>query len=298
MKRQSFISSIIILLLITGCAKDNSDSNKSDSKFELKLSGSSSVVTKTDMPMPQGLTVGIYVPLRDSPLNSANVEFSNRLYTAGISGALTGGPVYLTTAKDYDIYGYAPYKQGILSPESIGGFTHGDDVLLATKATITGASETNNTATLLFEHSVSQISFNVVCADTDVVLGSTSSIEISGFYNSATLNLSDKKLTPSGSAPSVKASGTNGKLYIAPVCFFINKDEIMNITIKVTIGESVKSTTAEKVYNGTISRAFNAGESYMYTVNIPASSQELNLSATLTPWMESFGDIDVTNSIK
>lgn len=277
------------MLLLLSCSKINIYNKKPESLFELNLKGSANIISKADNIMYEGISTGIYVPFKDSSISTAKTSFSNRLYISGVSGSLSGGPVFLTVGKNYDIYGYAPYQQGVVTPESISGFKSGDDVMAANKVTLSNVSETNSSALLSFEHLVSQISFNVECEDSGVIINHTSSIEVSGFYSTAILNLTNRTLIPGGSATPVTSIGTAGALSIQPVCFFISTASIMDLGIKVTIDGVV--------FNGTISRQFVAGESYRYTVTIPVTTQELKLSATLTPWVVIDDEIVVSNSI-
>lgn len=284
---KSLLFLTLFLLSIASCTKARLEKKETVSNFELSLRGSAAIITKAEDLLPKGTAVGIYVPFRDSLLESAKSQYSNRLYTSDSSGVLSGGPVMLTIEKDYDIYGYAPYQKGVLSPESITGFKNGDDVLLAKKATIINVSQTNFSADLSFVHIVSQISFNVVCEDPDLLIDNTSLIEITGFYQSAELNIKNATLSPSGLAPSTIVNGANGKLVVNPSCFFTNNAGTMNLSIKVTIGG--------EVYNGIISKLFVAGESYKYTVTIPLSKQEIKFTATLAPWVQREGDVIVSN---
>jgi len=279
---------VFFFLLLLSCSKINTYNKKQENIFELNLKGRANIISKADNVMYEGISTGIYVPFKDSSITTTKTSFSNRLYISGVSGSLLGGPVFLTVGKNYDIYGYAPYQQGAVTPESISGFKSGDDVMAANKVTILNVSETNNSALLSFEHLVSQISFDVVCEDSGVVINQTSSIEVSGFYSTAILNLTNRSLIPGGSASPIVSSGATGTLSIEPLCFFIDPVSIMELGIKVTIDGVT--------FNGTISRQFVAGESYRYTVTIPATTQELKFSATLTPWVVIDDEIVVSNS--
>lgn len=281
---------VFFFSLLLSCSKIDTYNKKPESMFELNLKGNANIISKSDNAMNEGVSMGIYVPFKDSSISTAKTSFSNRLYISGISGSLSGGPVFLTVGKDYDIYGYAPYQQGVVTPESISGFKSGDDVMAANKVTVSNVNETNNSALLSFEHLVSQISFDIVCEDSGVIINQTSSIEVSGFYSTAILNLTNRRLIPGGSATSIKSNGANGSLFIQPFCFFIDTTSIMELGIKVTIDGVV--------FNGIISRQFIAGESYRYTVTIPVTTKELKLSATLTPWVVIDDEIVVSNSIK
>ncbi|MHC1690032.1 MAG: fimbrillin family protein [Bacteroidales bacterium] len=280
---------VFFFLLLLSCSKVNTYNNIPEKLLELNLKGRANVISKSENVMYEGVSMGIYVPYKDSSISTAKTSFSNRLYTSGISGSLSGGPVFLTVGKDYDIYGYAPYQQGVVTPESISGFKSGDDVMFANKVTVSNVSETNSSAILSFEHLGSQISFSVECEDPGVIINQTSSIEVSGFYNTANLNLTNRTLIPIGSATPITSNGTAGALSIQPFCFFITTLSVMELDIKVTI-DGVE-------FNGTISKQFVAGESYRYTVTIPVTTQELKLSATLTPWVVIDDEIVVSNSI-
>ncbi|MBP1631143.1 MAG: Fimbrillin-like [Bacteroidetes bacterium] len=276
---------VLLILLFSCCTKISIEKQKTNNQIELGLSGSAKIISKADNIIPEGLSIGIYVQPKDSSVSFSKTMFSNRLYISETSGSLSGGPIFLNIGKDYDIYGYSPYQGGVTTPDSIAGFKNGDDVMIATNASIINVSETNNSAVLPFEHIVSQISFNVECEDTTVVIDQTSSIEVIGFYSSAVLNLTNTTLSPKGSAPSIKTNGSEGVLAIQPFCFFIKKSEYMDIPIKVTI----KGIT----YNGSISRVFVAGESYKYTVTIPTTTHTLKLTSTLSQWVQVDGEVVV-----
>lgn len=284
MRRKTYIP-ILLVLLFSSCTKINVEKQNQDNGIELSLTGSADIISKAENIMPENLSIGIYVQPKDSSVSSSVAMFSNRLYISGTAGSLFGGPVFLTIGKDYDICGYAPYQGGVTTPDSIAGFKNGDDVMVASNASIMNVSETNNSAALSFEHIVSQISFNVECEDTSIVFDQTSSIEVFGFYSSAVLNLTNTTLSPNGSAPSMKTSGSKGALSIQPFCFFIKKLEYMDIPIRVTI----KGIT----YNGSISRVFVAGESYRYTVTIPTATHTLKLTSTLSQWVQVDGEVVV-----
>lgn len=269
---------IYIILILTGCSRIAIEKQVSDNLYKLNLHGSTRIITKADSLMGEGISIGIYVPFKDSSLLSTKANFCNVLYTSGNSGTLSGGPVFLTVGRSYDIYGYVPYQQGMQYPDSIGGFKSGDDVMVTTKSTISDVSNTNSSAILTFEHLVSQLSLKIVFEDKSIVIDSTSSFEISGFYNSAILNLTNSTLFPADATSSVMAKGTDGSLSIQPFCFFIDKESNMTLNLSI-IAEGVN-------YYGEISRLFVAGESYRYTVTVPVSTQDLKLSSTLITWVQ------------
>ena len=269
---------IYIIIILTGCSRIAIDKQVSDNLYRLNLHGNTRIITKADSLMGEGISIGVYVPFKDSSLLSAKANFSNVQYTSGNSGTLSGGPVLLTVGRSYDIYGYVPYQPGIQSPDSIVGFKIGDDVMVATKSTITDVSNTNSSAVLTFEHLVSQLSFKIIFEDKSIIIDSTTSIEISGFYSSAKLNLTNNTLFPADATSSLTARGTAGSLSVQPFCFYTDKESNMTLKLKIT-AEGVN-------YYGEISRLFVPGESYRYTVTVPISTQDLKLNSTLTTWVQ------------
>lgn len=295
------ISILLAASILSSCSKEP---KAPEGKVALQLSGSTHamVVNRSVSAMPDGYSLGVYIPELDGNINTSTLAI-NKEYTSDGTSLTCSTPTYLELSKSYDIYSYSPYKSAVSDPEAIE-FTHGEDLLWAPKTTISNVSESNCSANLAFMHQTSQVKFNVVVdpkfdSDDDSVpdnteLDASSSIKVTGFAPTATLKLTDGTLTlGSGTSPEIVATSkdTAGKYTLTtgdPVCFFIPSDGTKkDLTIVVT--------HAGINLTGTISRVWVAGESYTYTVTATKNSTVaiLSMSATINDWINKTGDLIV-----
>ncbi|MBP1593192.1 MAG: Fimbrillin-like [Bacteroidetes bacterium] len=281
---------IALLVLLNGCS---GDSPVQTSMVALRLSATQTgIVTKgADSALPLGSVTGIYVTAKDAAIAAS--YFGNQKYTSGASGALlTDASVSLTIGSSYDIYAYAPYQAGVITPIAVE-FPYGTDVLWAPKFTISGVSESNNSALLSFEHRAAQITFKVVFAD-DFNEGpkeftSSSAISVSGFYNKGLLDITTGMLTPSGVTNitlSAFGKDTAGVITLGTdTTCFIPATGIMPLSVVVSHGG--------RVYNGVIKETFVSGHSYNYTVTISGQLATLGISGVMEQWIPVSDDLIV-----
>lgn len=274
---------VLCAIALYGCSEQNlSRPDKESVALELS-SRSGSLVNKadnTDPVMAAGVTVGVYVPSKGGTPTTAANGFANVSFTSDASGSLQGSTVSLVVGESYDVYGYSPYVTSVGDPAAVG-FNHSDDVLWSTKATIDNASSLNRSAQLAFSHMVSQVSFNVVVDASfsgSQTITDESTIKVTGFSPTATLNVQDGVLTPvtPDATTEITATGTaDGKLNTVPTCFFVPQSGSMTLNIQVKHDNITMNTTTTKT--------FVAGESYSYNVKIVDA--DLGITATLTDWV-------------
>lgn len=280
---------IALIILFAGCSSDNSVSPTGDT-VPLMLSAQQTgfAVGQTDIPLPEGISTGIYVTAKDA--NIAASYFGNQKYVSLASGDLiTTASVNLTVGSSYDIYSYAPYQVGNIDPKAVE-YYHGMDVLWAPKYTLSNVTADHHSATLKLEHRTAQISFIVVFAD-DYDGGShsftsTSSITVTGFYNKGALDVTSGTFTPLGIAnASLSASGTaagSASFGIAGTCFIPASGMKLEVSVK----------HGGKVYNGVIEDSFVSSHLYSYKVVLKQLSA-MGIKGMVTDWNNKPGNIDV-----
>lgn len=279
---------IILVLFLAGCTSETPVSRET---VALKLAATQSnvVVKSTDPAFTEGISTGLYVTAKDASVTAS--YFSNRKYTSIASGELlTDANIDLTIGQSYDIYAYAPYKEGISAPSTIE-FSHGTDVLWAPKSVLSDVSKDNHIATLNFEHRSAQISFNVVFSDDFnpalKFFSSESVLTVSGFYDKGNLDITTGLFVPSGSANiGLKTSGQGQSgamaLATAETCFIPASG---NMSLKVNV------LHAGKNYNGEVKETFLPGHSYRYTVTISPSDVALGITGMLKDWIPVSADL-------
>lgn len=247
-----------------------------EGEIALELNGSVLKVekdTKANDPLAENTQVGVFVDL--APEQSA--EAVNALFKVNAQGQIQGDPILLTATKTYNVYAYAPYKDGITaSTRSTIPVAHNEDVLYA-YANLANVSTTNKTANLVFAHKVSQIAFTVVADESSPSIDvSNAALEVTGFIKDATMNVTtgkDGALTNGSVDNTIKVTDKNGGK-----TFFIPAAAEQSLSVKVTIGSTV--------YNATLAKTFEAGKSYAYTIKVKDSSTNLQIVGGVTPWVE------------
>lgn len=156
---------VITFLMLAGCSQQQESITPTPPKVDevpLLLSAKSqSIVSKgDDAPLPQDVTAGIYVTVKNSLITTA--QWANYKHKSDATGALLSDmSINIIQTKSYDIYAYSLYQSAITNVSSVV-FNHGVDVLWAPKSTLDYVAPTNHTVALNFTHCMSQITFNVV----------------------------------------------------------------------------------------------------------------------------------------
>jgi len=275
--KKIWIFASAMALVFASCSQDQETpkaSTKGDVALSLKGSASDMVVTRAStVDLPASTQVGVYV-LETSPTGTTltSTAFKNGLYTAvGSGGAFTSTtPFYLNSSNTYSALAYAPYQSSISDP-AVVSFAHGTDVLYASSqnVSITGTSPSfAATTALTFVHQMSQIQFTLVAGTGSPVL-TGASLSVTGFDQSCTMNLNDGTIT------SVLGSGAAVTNLSKAVCFVPGA---LNLNVSVT-------TTDGRVYNGTLSQTFLAGNSYSYTITLNKNDTKLGITGTVVDWI-------------
>ncbi len=295
-KEHSIQISLVLscLFLFISCSKDQNNCDNRFFETELRLRSeylaklfNSSSCTKTLENLPQNTRIGVFLNEKDIPLTITGNYF-NVEKIVNADGSLSGNPVMMVIGKSYDIYSYAPYHPQSKASPVVESFAHGEDVLWGDIRSIAVVSETNNSVNLEFNHVVSQIAFDVKSLIPDYIFPDNAFIKISGFYPVAQLDVSTGVLTPADVANHyIATTSKNGTLKLKPFCFFNNGNKNLVLYIEVFDGNII--------YNGTINKHFNSGESYKFNVTIPGVQPELIINATLTSWIEQEGEITIGN---
>jgi hypothetical protein len=261
---------IVFALILMGCTK--SAYSPSEEKIALSVRGNAGemVLTRASVDLPVSTQVGVYVlETGATPNTFATTTYKNVLYKAtGSSGQFTSeSPALLHAGKSYKACAYGPALSGTPTDAAAIAFAHGLDVVYAplTDVTISGPSAS---AALTFVHKMSQIKFTLNNAPgTPDLTGAT--LNVTGFNQSCTLNLSDGSVTP------VTGSGAFISLIDQPVCF-VPSSSPMTLTINVTLSNN-------RVFSGTITRQFTPSSSYSYSVSLK-NDMELQISCSVVDW--------------
>lgn len=292
MKKLS-IYSILFSIVLCACTAKDEEKALGGSKLPLIIAGSQvRMVTKGVLPpLPAGVSTGVYVTDKDASITSS--WFSNTNYLAGASGVLTTpASVDLTIGRSYDIYAYAPYKATASNPYAVD-YPHGSDVLCSGKFTLADVSVSNHTANLVFEHKASQISFNVGFASDfnagTKVITSSSTLQVTGFYDRGSLNVATGIYSPVGTASTVlNASGTGipgaMALAIASTCFVPSASPM---TMGVTVIHEGRN------YNAVITGTFLPGTAYNYTITLKGYSPNLQINGTVVDWIPVLDNVTI-----
>jgi hypothetical protein len=265
---------LIILTIAFGACSNKQNPEPSDGKATLSISGNAGdiTITKASIDLPASTDVGVYVLQTGmSPATMANTPFKNVLYTAtGTGGAFTSNsPIVLENVKTYNVCAYTPRLQSTPPDASSVSFQHGTDVLYtsSTAITITG---TVASATLSFEHKMAQIKFVLASGvGSPNITGAT--LNVTGFNESGAINLTD------GSISAVMGKGAIITDVDKAICFVPN---VASMTLAITV-----NTTDNRAFTGSISRVFNAANSYTYTITLNKNNTQLNVTGEVVNWI-------------
>lgn len=279
------IAFLIAVVLFSGCSKEQIINNPLPEKVNeipliLSATGKKIIAKSEDPVLPQDVTTGVYVSVKNTPISSA--LWGNQKHTSDATGKLlSSSPINLLLTKNYDVYSYSPFQAAAKDPYAII-FPHGVDVLWAPKYAIDYVTETNHSAKLDFVHSTSQISFKIAFAD-DIVdreITPESLIEVSGFYEKGSLNVENGSFIPIGQTNvTLKSVGAG-----VPGSMTLGIGETCFVPASGTMAFNIRVIFKDIIYIGTISDTFLPGHSYVYTVTIKSSDLNLGIKGQLKDW--------------
>lgn len=239
-------------VLITGCVKEKMPSSY-NLGIDMKIN---SFVTQGQTPVVDdpatGTPLGFYVYDAASAILHANI-----LYTVG------GLPPSIDVPErtDYDIMIYSPSRATVTDPAAIE-FSHGEDVLWGTSHV--GVASFGAAVPLVMSHLCSQATFEVRDSKGNLISGA--SIEVGGFFGSATLDVKTGVLT-SGTGTAAKITSLN-----TPTCVFpSNAGQPHSLHVFVTLPSGGP-------YGLDFNHLFEPGVAYLFTL-----VQE-SVTATVVPW--------------
>lgn len=298
MKRITLLATAAALLSVaglSGCAKETNLSTVGEPS--LLMLTATELATKADTEvLPENTEVGVHVVELTTGETAATASRANLKHVADESGQLNmtdpEASIILTTGYTYDIYSYSPYAEGV-SGEAVSAIpvNHGTDILWA-KAAAEKPNAKTHSASLVFEHKMAQVEFQVVAdaATEPDITGAT--LKVTGFYQNGTLDLSTGKVKPgSGTADAAAVDETVELTEFGKAVCFVPVDGDMELKVEVTVPGGPNAG----VYSGTITRTFAPGKSTLITITVVDRNSELGLEAGLVPWVEETGDVDVNN---
>lgn len=286
-KKAAFL--IFPLVIMASCSGSQQDIFPVFSKgIELSLTGRTEtlILTKSMVELPSSTPIGVYA-LETAPgsVTLSDTPFRNALYSAiGTDGAFTSlSPIILQDSQSYKTCAYAPYAKSLADAAHIP-FTHGTDVLYAPFETVNITTPSSGisvaSVALTFSHKMSRIQFTLISGSGNPDLAGAT-LHVTGFCESCTMNLADGSITPiTGAGASIDEPGK-------AVCFVpVSSGVVLNV--KVT-------TSDNHTYTGTISRVFEAGNSYSYSLTLDKNNPKLGITGHVVDWIAiNGGNVSVT----
>lgn len=270
-----------LLVAVSGCSKNSVDVPGEPS--ELTLSGKTlniksakSVLTKdgaagTDGTLP-ATAIGVYVLTTSgsNPDDFISTAWKNCTFVSDAAGAISGSGVTLRTGTSYDVYAYAPRVDADIADIHAIPIEHGKDILWVPKQNTT-ATAGGTTVVLQFQHKGAQIGFQLVAQD-GVTNLDHAKLKVEGFYNTGTLDLE------SGTTTVVDPTGiiadNSGR-----------KTNILVSGASMTLAVTVTNVPGKpEPFKGTITKIFEAGKSYLYTVNINMDGDPVTFDPKIEEW--------------
>lgn len=298
MKRVWMLAACVAAIGMTGCSNDEESVELvKDGTATIELSGQSdNMVTKAASDLPAGSQIGVSFFKGDALNGTANL-----LFTPNGSSLTTTEEVPSWVTNDIaTVYAYAPKKDFKAGGYSIEA-TRGTDYLYA-KSVATTLAEGKNTVDLTFKHAGSQFKLQLVkskenapaISDEDlakVTLEKVAGLNPSGIFETQTGIFSS--LAPATDLTPATPPVVNGMsaINILPT----NGSTTLTFTFK---GDwNAKGSGQEEEIEGTLSRDFKPGESYLITVTVNATGTTipatLSLNATLQDWITVTEGIDI-----
>lgn len=239
--------------------------------------------------LPQDTQIGLYAVDQTSASFQAESTCRNACYQVadGLGTITAVRPAMLENGHSYRIYAYAPHRSAEVEEKEddvILGISHGEDILLASAATVDRVSGDNHSVTLAFTHRTAQVQFVLVPAGQlgdQYLAGAT--FKVSGFYEKAGLSLVNGTLSAEGQEASV--SNLPETLQTDAVCIIPGEGEQ---TLEVTVTTDRKGPVTKSVQF-----RFEPGKSYQFMIKYTVALT-LEITTSVVQWkVFDGGDIDL-----